>query len=85
MSSFDISHARSLSPPQAEDSIQSDFMDDVMEAGIDNDAQVPEFRVVPGASKRGKDLLVESNGYMYNFCRRLANSQGCCGYEWMRD
>jgi len=56
-----------------------------MEAGIDNDAQVPEFRVVPGASKRGKDLLVESNGYMYNFCRRLANSQGCCGYEWMSD
>ena len=49
--------------PVSEESIRSD--DFMANGDLDNALPVPQWTVQKGASKHGKDMLVESQGYPY--------------------
>ena len=74
--SFDFDQSRTLRQPPVEDSVTSD--DSHMDDGALTDDDRPEFEVVRGASQRGRDILVERDGYTYNINRRYVNSCTAC-------
>jgi len=66
--SFAVDETIDAEDPVSEESIGSD--DFVANGGSDKTRPVPQWTVQKGASKRGKDVLVESQGYSYTVGKR---------------
>jgi hypothetical protein len=58
-----------LRHPDEEPSLIDNLVDLPLSDAQENTA-IPNFTIVAGGSKRGKDLLVEQPGYSYNIMRR---------------
>ena len=64
--SFDLDLSREIEQPDEEESLFIAGIEDDDGDVVADDDDEPPFRVMKGASQRGKDLLVERIGYAYN-------------------